>query len=92
MNRNKEVIWCNCGAHMLSIENETWGSGKKVSHETYINLWNIKGMEHDSFRERIRHAWAALHGNLYYDGVCLNPQEVKRLIKALQRPYPKEEE
>jgi uncharacterized protein YutE (UPF0331/DUF86 family) len=76
----RDVIWCSCGAHMISVEKEVWGK----SHETYVNLWNQKGMNNDGLRSRLRRAWAALRGILYHDGVCLDDEEVENLIKALQ--------
>jgi hypothetical protein len=81
MVNNRKVFWCNCGAHMVSVEKETWDN----SHETYLQFWNQPGMDNNSLRSRIRHAWAALHGTLYHDGVCLHQKDVEALIKILQK-------
>lgn len=85
---NRVVIWCDCGAHALSVEREVWRNpdGSKEPPETNLQFWKMDGV---SRAGRIRTAWAALRGKLYHDGVCLKEDEVSRLIDAL-RALPKE--
>lgn len=73
---------------MLSVEKWKWSDQDWV--ETNISLWGMKRMEDNSLRERIRRAWAALRGKLWYDEVCLNEEDVKRLIEVLQAPLKEE--
>jgi hypothetical protein len=90
MGWKRSVIWCECGKHALTIEREKWfDDDKKVEANIYTNLqfWNAGYSldPHNSFRNRIKCAWAALRGELYKDGIILNnDNDIKKIIDALQ--------
>jgi hypothetical protein len=86
----RSVIWCDCGEHALSIEREKWfDDDKKIEAVIYTNLqfWNAGYLidPHNSFKNRVRCAWAALNGKLYRDGIIINNEkDVQKIVKLLQ--------
>lgn len=78
---NRQVFWCSCGGHMISVERERFDS----TIETSIQLWQAQGMlDKQNLRKRIGTAWSALRGKLYHDSVMLSEKEVGKLITALK--------
>ena len=88
MDWKRQIIWCECGAHALSVEKERWGDDGGTI-DTSICLWRMEGISRmrDTFIGRLRIAWRALRGKLYHDDLILDEQNVARLVEILQAPF-----